>query len=217
MHCCGCMIDSSVGIISGRTPLDDLEDELNSLGARKDVYLAFVLRWETVTDIDSWMIEPNGTAIGYSTQYRKQLEGVQSFNYILDDLESTINLNDSGLTSNKGNLDKDCISCSPIGIENLVYFGREYMQDGIYTYRLDDYSGDHTKGFKVYIIERNKQLEPVGFAELEWEGEFSHPRLQDKAQIMVQMKKTGNALKFKLVHPRLKLKNTYGFNWVEQL
>jgi len=207
------MISDAFGIVSGRTSLDDLEDILVRVGARKDVYLAFVLKWDTSTDIDSWMIEPNGTAIGYSTPYKGVVAGTRGYNYVLDALETKVDMNSSLLTSNKGNLDKDCIECSVPSIENLVYFDKDYMEDGTYQYKIDDYSGDHARGFTVYIIERNAQLEAIAFAQLVWRGRFSHPRAMSAAQTMIKFDKRGNSLMFTKVHPYLELVHSEGFIW----
>lgn len=215
MHCCGCMITEAIGTMNGRSAIDELEEELNRVGARKDAYLAFVLKWDTSSDIDSWMVEPNGFAIGYNTPARGRVQGTRSYNYVLEEEVTTVDMNDPHLSPNKGNLDKDCISCAVPSIENLVYFEPTLMQDGLYQYKLDDYNGTHSAGFTVYIIERNQRLEPVGFAELRWDGAFAASQRQTRnAPTFIELHKSGSNISLKKVNSHLRIISTTGFNWI---
>lgn len=238
---CLCATATMVGPVAGaltQSRFQELDESLSQIGARRDAQIAFVLRWKTPTDIDSWMLEPplpggKVPMIGWTNStfnpstphnYRGQLAGTNNYNYVLDAMNVNVNYTqaqaDGTLSPSGGNLDIDNTGQLRNGYctENMVYFDTNMMATGDYQYRLDDYSGTHSSGFELFILRRNHRLELEGFAELRWEGPFTPnvgKRKKDMSLKMVTMTKhPDGSIIFRKEHEHLTLHSNDGLQWV---
>lgn len=141
------------GNLAGKS---QLKEAVKERGGKVDGVLRFSIMWaegdaSDNSDLDAWAKEPNGTQIGYSTEYRKDRGG-------------------NTRTSMSGQLDVDITQ--PNGyhnkniVENIVWDNAAKMKKGVYKLWVNQYADRGSKGFKaeiefdgeIYSYEYNKRV-----------------------------------------------------------
>lgn len=113
-----------------------IKDAVKNAGGSIDGVLNFRLAWNQTgsdqSDLDAWAVEPNSTAIGYSTPYR------------LD--------RGNGRSSMSGQLDVDNTNPgSRMGVENITWNDITKMKDGKYRLFVNQYSNRGSRGFEAEV------------------------------------------------------------------
>jgi hypothetical protein len=141
------------GNLAGKS---QIKDAVASKGGKIDGVLRFSIMWaegdaSDNSDLDAWAQEPNGTKIGYSTEYRKDRGGNQR-------------------TSMGGQLDVDITQPNGYSnkniVENIVWDNSSKMKKGTYKFWVNQYADRGSKGFKaeiefdgeIYSYEYNKRV-----------------------------------------------------------
>lgn len=140
------------GNIAGKSMI---KDAVASKGGKVDGVLRFSIMWaegdtSDNSDLDAWAQEPNKTLIGFNTPYRKDRGGRR--------------------TTMSGQLDVDITDPDGFAhkniVENIAWTDAEKMKDGTYTFWVNQFREDGSKGFKaeiefdgeVYSYEANKPV-----------------------------------------------------------
>lgn len=120
------------GNLAGKS---QIKEAVKSEGGKIDGVLRFSIIWnedgKDILDFDAHALEPNGTEIYYSTEYRKDRSNRR--------------------TSLSGQLDIDMINPNKLGVENIVWDNRSKMKDGVYKFWIKNFNGGPNKGFKAEI------------------------------------------------------------------
>jgi hypothetical protein len=122
------------GNLAGKS---QIKQAVKDAGGNVEGVLNFRLAWnesgEDDSDLDLWASEPNGTRIGYSTQFRKGRA-------------------EHDRSPMSGQLDVDIISPNgKLAVENITWIDRSKMKDGVYQIYVNGFSIRNSKGFKVEI------------------------------------------------------------------
>lgn len=120
------------GNLAGKS---QIKEAVKTAGGKIDGVLRFSIIWnedgKDIVDFDAHAIEPSGTEIYYSSQYRKD--------------------RGNGRTSMSGQLDVDMINPQTLGVENIVWSDLNKMRDGVYKVFIRNFNGGSNKGFKAEI------------------------------------------------------------------
>ncbi len=117
-----------------------IKEAVQTKGGKVDGVLRFSIMWaegETNdnSDLDAWAAEPNGTAIGYSSGYRKDRGNTR--------------------TSMSGQLDVDITNPDSYYhkniVENIAWTDLSKMKNGSYRFWVNQFSARNSKGFKAEI------------------------------------------------------------------
>lgn len=126
------------GNLAGKS---QIKDAVKEKGGKVDGVLRFSIMWaegdaSDNSDLDAWAKEPNGTKIGFDTQYRKDRGG-------------------NTRTSMSGQLDVDITQPSGYNhkniVENIVWDDLSKMKKGVYKFWINQFADRGSKGFKAEI------------------------------------------------------------------
>lgn len=125
------------GNLAGKS---QIKEAVKLAGGKVDGVLNFRLAWNDSdktdnSDLDAWASEPNGTKIGFSTDYRKDR-----------------GRNGNDRTPYSGQLDVD--NTSPNGkmaVENITWKDKSKMANGVYKVWVHQYRAHNSQGFKAEI------------------------------------------------------------------
>jgi hypothetical protein len=120
------------GNLAGKS---QIKEAVKLEGGKIDGVLRFSIVWnedgKDVLDFDAHALEPNGTEIYYSSNYRKDRGNYK--------------------TAMSGQLDVDMISPRKLGVENIVWDNKSKMKDGVYKLWIRNFDGGNNKGFKAEV------------------------------------------------------------------
>lgn len=122
------------GNLAGKS---QIKQAVKEAGGNVDGVLNFRLAWndekmDDGSDLDAWALEPNGTLIGYSTNYRKDRGNQRTTMSAQLDVDNT---NPNGR----------------LAVENITWVNKSKMRDGVYKLWVNQFSARNSKGFKVEI------------------------------------------------------------------
>jgi hypothetical protein len=122
------------GNLAGKS---QIKEAVKLAGGNVEGILNFRLAWnqsgEDNSDLDLWAVEPDGTKIGFSTEFRK-------------------NRGSASRSPMSGQLDVDIMSPSgKLAVENITWTDPKKMKDGTYRVYVHPYSPRNSKGFKMEI------------------------------------------------------------------
>ncbi len=113
-----------------------IKEEVKSKGGLVDGILRFSISWNESgsdnSDLDAWCLQPDRQKIGFSESFRKDRGNYRS--------------------SCGGQLDVDIMNPSGrLAVENIAFESLSKMNDGVYKFWVNPYSGSGSQGFKAEI------------------------------------------------------------------
>lgn len=127
------------GNLAGKS---QIKEAVKTRGGNVNGVLRFSIMWaegdkSDDSDLDAWAKEPDGTTIGFSTDYRKD------------------RYNSSPRSAMSGQLDVDIIHPSEYNhtniVENITWIDKSKMKNGVYKFWVNPYARRGSKGFRAEV------------------------------------------------------------------
>lgn len=203
--CCGVVVASAGNsTAAGNRPGIDantITDLVHNAGGNIDALFRASLSWDSWSDIDFHINEPDGTHIFFSQKKSKNSGGT---------LDVDMNVGSVQHSQNTRNHSKPAV-------ENIVYTDLDKMADGVYKINFVQYgvySGRAIGGDAPYLLLENRtQNEPrmSHYVLLKWNGENQSKDVNNQIHI-ASVRKSGTGFALESLGPGVTIVHNHNFN-----